>query len=254
MVLAAIDFTHSWPHINPKRIGISAADGSKFYVPDDIVKSKDCVAFESWRDGLIRPGFVPTNPKCPWEPLRTGIGEFIINGTSLRIPRGYLWQGGNDPDGMPHNNELYLMVDYPSMKPASSYGDQANNLNIRIQANGPKAHLVFYRTQSDIEVTSELLKSNEPIFIRSLNWLGLDYYKIPASAYEEDVFLKGNPHEPEEWIICTHNVNSRCNTAFGVNDRLLVEVGFREFPHLKQYREINTAVIELINSFVTKGE
>lgn len=249
-----------------KRISILEADGTTHYVPDAVVNNKDCEAFRTWRDGLTKPEFAPTAIPCPWAPKPKGIGKFALNGVELHIPREYLWQGSEDPDGPAKDNTLYLMVSYPSMQPASADGDQKHNIKISLRSGGAggetevlgkKVRVKSFQSGYLIRanLSNPLMQKTMPIFIKKLKHIGLDYYEVESIAYEKDVFVKGDPITPDEWVICEHNFNSRCYSEFEIGGTLGAAISYRQFPNFEHYQELHPAIKKLIQSFVqTKGE
>jgi hypothetical protein len=88
---------------------------TKAPIPAEIVKSKDYKKYHEWFYANITPLAV-WDDTCPWAPKPKGkIGEFVINGIKLWVPRQYLLIGKNAPDG--EQEDLLLSLIYPEMKP-----------------------------------------------------------------------------------------------------------------------------------------
>jgi len=61
------------------------------------------------------------------------LGIFTLGDKILHVPRDYLWMGKNNPNGPAQDNTLYLIVDYPSLKPGRPDGNQTNNITIVVR-------------------------------------------------------------------------------------------------------------------------
>lgn len=103
------------PILLSNRTGIEAPDGTKHYVPDEIVAKKDCAGFNKWRDSLARPGFVSFQV-CPWAPPIGPIAHFLVKYVNFTIPREYLYLGEKTPDGPV--DLISVEFKYPSMEAA----------------------------------------------------------------------------------------------------------------------------------------
>lgn len=238
----------------------------KFKVPEEIIKSKDCDAFYKFRDSKI-PIPYGANIYCPWDKVASK-GEFVLNGLKLEIPREYMWQERNRPNGEVKKGEsIYLMIDYPSMKPASAYdGDQKNNIMValKLAGGGGGDKTIFgkeaYFTGRQVAYLSralgagyyvrKLATDDKPIFISHIKSIGLDYYEVPSTGYQKDIFVKGDSIRPDEWIVCENNYNSRCETILTLRDEISLYVSYRRFPHLENQAAVHSAITKLVESFI----
>lgn len=253
-------------------IRIATKDKKHFiYMPRDITRAKDCHEFRDFVNQISTiAGFMDANnTACPWEKQLTGpVGEFTVNGVKFRIPREYLWQGQNDPDGPAKDDALYLMMKWPNLEPASAGGDQSANIRVTINKGGSgtcpdgktvKRSYVSYLASAEMIDFHQADKSRsgacgalsaEPVLLFE-NYRGWKYYKLPramtSNALHKDFFVKGDPMSPDEWLRCEM---TRCYTKIDINGKVLIDVGYNQYPFLQISDTLHPRLIEKVKSFI----
>jgi len=195
------------------------------------------------------------------------IGEFELNGVTLKIPREYLWLGKNKPDGeIKEGDTLHVMATYPEMNAGSANGEQGYNTNITLHKNGLSRafaddsrvplYLGIYASFSGITSHNKDGKSYynaEPIYIGTYKQIGnLSYYKLPhknnASSLREDWFIRGNVLKPDLWIRCQKLM---CKSYYSLSDEILVSYGFKRILlDSNKHDELRKKITDLLNGFV----
>jgi hypothetical protein len=226
-------------------------------IPEDIVKSKDCKKYHEWFYSHLTP-LAKWDDTCPWDtPPKGEIGEFIINGVKLWVPREYLLIGKNDPDG--EQRDLLLSMIYPEMKPDIGKKEEGNfEIVVYISTCSPSMKppcdyttisQEFYEDALETKTLTPEEKKLYPKKIRYIPELDLTLYE-KKSAYKEP-YIRGDRFSPSYWLICdggTRNENwdPGCYTQYSINNKFYIKHRFRQTDLLKHHDEVKRKVIEKI--------
>jgi hypothetical protein len=229
---------------------------TKAPIPKDIVKSKDCKKYHEWFYSHLTP-LAKWGDTCPWAPKPKGeIGEFVVNGVKLWVPRSYLLFSKNETDG--EQSGLLLSMIYPGIRPGIETQEKDNDeivVHIHTCPIGNSSCKYDLNSQHEYEYISEIEKLNlkdkkiYPKKIRYLSELDLTLYEMKNS--NKEFYLRGDRFKPSYWLICDggtrhENWNPGCYSQYGMSNKLYIKYTFRKTDLLKHHDEVKKKVIEKI--------
>ncbi|MCC7260333.1 MAG: hypothetical protein IT567_04805 [Alphaproteobacteria bacterium] len=224
--------------------------------------SEDCL---KGRDAAVLTGGVvdtmnsPPKPGCPgYEEVTEGdIGTYKLGPYTFKIPRDYLWQGKYQEGEV---DSVYLLIEYPSMKPAikqfSEPGWQ-NEMNVSLHYKNtcPETPCERY---AQIHYETSALNDHNPTFKTTISApvFAKDYglnqytYSLGKPTQEHEVFFSGDKAKPDIWYICQLSVTSpSCMSAYKLKEGLWVRTNYGH-PLLIHHADIQKNLNEMLNSFI----
>ncbi len=252
-----------------KRIAIQAPDGTKHVVPDEVMASKDCDAFRKWRDGLMKPGFMPMVHPCPWQTQEGELGTYIVNGVTFNIPKNAFLSHHDEGE----NSSLHLLLQWPDLTPASWSGDQSQVIKVGIYPNHDYTGKIeglegildkedyIYNTRANWrEMTGAgQYRVTDPEPVELFRFKGGEYglYKLPRLGHintvGKDFYVWGNPLDPDHWYMCnTNNPVIRCETEERLNKKISLSIKHHReyFIEEKRFKEVPNRIKEKISSYI----
>jgi hypothetical protein len=259
---AAVYFLYSY-FAPPKRLYLVSYDRSmRIEVPYDIVKAQDCKRYKEWIGDNFSP-LVLRADRCPWrQPIKGPIGEFVLNGVKLYIPRAYLLFDKNQPDGEVDGSMLLLLMQYPDMgvvlndaknddshvqvtiHSSKEIREEKNCRNIDKEfCNDPVLREYFFENSFSVRKYNK-----QPyIFEKIKEWPALKLTEYKINVYDT-VFIRGDVKKPTYWIKCAGTFPC-CETFVIYNEALHFSVSFRQETLFEHQEEIIQKVMEKIKEF-----
>ena len=193
------------------------------------------------------------------------IGDFVLNGIVIRIPRYYLWFGRYQPDGA--KKDLNIMFSYPEQRETPDTPTLGRaKIAVLLQVTRRKqicfdngdwcltpAQLPFqgnvlrcYDVGTRRDMPKELCTTNG----HAPEWneeMGM--YTTINHSFRNWVFFDGSIAAPDYWIQCKPSKQPQCYSTIMIGDRLKAKYQFDK-RYLKQHREIHSFVMEKLNEFI----
>jgi len=190
----------------------------KIYIPEDIVKSRNCDALYKWQYEYVPREY---HGKCPFAPIREK-RKIGMAGLWFDFPRKYLQHMFSHPDTRdgPVDGELGGWT-YPDMSTGTSWD---NRISIYMRDNtidqfgGREAMEYIYQRLLGLYDDSKY----EIIFLNYDKEVKLNKYRVveeiedlknkpaPMGKY---MYTNDDPKKPEYYIVCDSDVSNICSSA-----------------------------------------
>jgi len=261
---------------------ITNYDGSaKFRIPDEIIRSKNCIKYQEFVHSLAAPTFVPSD-KCPWKWDKvSAIAHFTMNGVKFEVPREYLMVGRNHPDG--ENDFISIQVQYPNMNPYHpNFGGKSkvyDDVSFSIEQS---SHHTACADKKECGEISQWFFDDKIKYIPQLEYgKGYDPKKplkiedMPdgtslynynynyKKGYGYEYYIKGNPLKPDYWVECVASLRPEeidegyprkpyCEGVFNWNKEFYISYRFPREKLLSEQLEIKKKIEEKVKEFIIK--
>lgn len=236
-------------------------------IPDEVVKSQDCKKYYEWSRNSGDMAAYLSN--CPWRPKPKGrVGEFVMNGIKLNVPRKYIHGDKNEPDGIV--DILYLMMLYPGMTAPDVYGPDKQQIDVNLESRNWFCNHNRFAKQEDCdpiqvnyEIKTELvdIKECNPYYelVRRNSISGLDEYTWHYTwrgghRSSAGFYITGDPMHPDYWIKCGKNNNIdidkelMCESYLDYKNKITVHYRFYK-SHLQEHKKVREAIIQKLKEF-----
>ena len=242
---------------------------SKYRIPWEISKAKDCQAFFKWQENLVHPIFL--YKPCPWAEYKDN-RNIRLNGIWLSIPRRYLYGiSKNLLDGV--DDGALLDFKFPSLEPG--IGKEAISVFLKLadKLKFDSKERVSKEEMFNIEYSKELGTAMRPYgnrpqakykiipigYNENIKRKGyrIDTYKMSGKeAYvsKRYVWTKDNPEISQDYIVCPMLKEPNVQHGGTYCESMIYYHGFFatyrfRLKNLDQHDKIRKSLIQLLDKW-----